>query len=159
MDIKVVNENGTIPFYGTEKAAGFDLCCNEDVVLKPFIPTLVHTGLKMQIPEDTELQIRPRSGLALSDGITVLNSPGTVDADYRGEICVILHWNGYHNYDNSKLDAEPPVNGRFKEKYITAGTRIAQAVLGPYYHAEFVVVDSLDDTDRGEGGFGSTGTK
>lgn len=167
--VKMVNDEENndkkpiLPTFGSAKAAGMDLYSAEDVVIKSNTPTLVKTGLKMQIPAGTELQIRPRSGLALSDGITVLNTPGTVDEDYRGEIGVILYWTGLDTTSN-KLDVftEATVIGYDKYISIPAGTRIAQAVLTPVFGADQVVldeVDELDSTDRGEGGFGHTGIK
>lgn len=166
--VKLVDdgENGnpdfkaTMPTYGSERAAGMDLYSIQTVILEPGIPMLVKTGLKMQIPEGTELQIRPRSGIALSDGITVLNTPGTVDEDYRGEIGVILYWTGAETSMNKFkiLTSDTGKHGL----YIPAGTRIAQAVLTPVYGAdvvELIKVDKLDSTERGEGGFGHTGIK
>lgn len=156
-DEKNNNKKPILPTFGSAKAAGMDLYSAEDIVIKSNTPTLVKTGLKMQIPAGTELQIRPRSGLALSDGITVLNTPGTVDEDYRGEIGVILYWTGF---DTNVFEAT--VIGYDKYIIIPAGTRIAQAVLTPVFGADQVVldeVDELDSTDRGEGGFGHTGIK
>ena len=160
MEVKVLmchdGENGNpdvkakMPTYGSEHAAGADLYCMQNLVLKPFMPTLVKTGLKMQIPEGTELQIRPRSGTALSDGLWVLNSPGTIDEDYRGEIGVILCWTGA----DTTLNKFNIIDGCL---YIPAGSRIAQAVLSPVIHADYVEVTDLNETARGEGGFGSSG--
>lgn len=151
------NDGVNIPEYATDKSSGFDLEASEPVTLYSGKPTLVHTGLYMAIPEGTEIQIRPRSGLALNDGITVLNTPGTIDEDYRGEICVCLVWNGYTSekekittiYDKSAYD--------HLVKHIEKGMKIAQAVLCPVIRAEFEKVDNLDDTERGAGGFGHTG--
>lgn len=150
----------TMPTYGSERAAGMDLYSIQATILEPGIPMLVKTGLKMQIPEGTELQIRPRSGIAISDGITVLNTPGTVDEDYRGEIGVILYWTGA-NTSMNKFEVITTNSGR-SGLYIPAGTRIAQAVLTPVYGAdvvELIEVDELNSTERGEGGFGHTGIK
>lgn len=166
--VKLINdgENGnpefkaTMPTYGSERAAGMDLYSIQATILEPGVPMLVKTGLKMQIPEGTELQIRPRSGIAISDGITVLNTPGTVDEDYRGEIGVILYWTGANTTMN-KFEVITTNSGR-SGLYIPAGTRIAQAVLTPVYGAdvvELIEVDELNSTERGEGGFGHTGIK
>lgn len=162
MEVKVMmchdGENGNpdfrakMPTYGSEKAAGADLYCMQALALKPLMPTLVKTGLRMQIPEGTELQIRPRSGAALSDGLWVLNSPGTIDEDFRGEIGVILCWTGA----DTTLNKFEIIDGCL---HIPAGSRIAQAVLSPVIHAEYVQVPELDETKRGEGGFGSSGLK
>lgn len=127
--------------YETVDSAGFDLRANENVLLEPGEYKLVKTGIKMEIPRGFEGQIRPRSGLAFKYGITVLNSPGTIDADYRGEIGVLLINHG-------------------KELFkIQKGDRIAQMVLAAHARAPFEYVTDLTETDRGEGGFGSTGTK
>ncbi len=150
------NDGVNIPEYATDKSSGFDLEASEPVTLYPGKPTLVHTGLYMAIPEETEIQIRPRSGLALKDGITVLNTPGTIDEDYRGEICVCLMWNGYESKDE-KIESQHTTDGFIKFKYIEKGMKIAQAVLCPVIRAEFKKVENLDDTERGAGGFGHTG--
>lgn len=144
MDIQVVNKSGfELPHYATDHAAGLDLRANieEAIVLKPLERILISTGLFFEIPIGFEGQIRPRSGLAFKHGITVLNSPGTIDADYRGEIKVLL-------VNLSNVD--------FK---IERGERIAQIVFARHEHANWQVVESLDDTVRGGGGFGSTGTR
>lgn len=132
-----------IPFYATEGASGFDLkaCIDEPIILKKRTWQLISSGYRVSVPYGFEIQIRPRSGLALKKGITVKNTPGTVDADYRGVMGVIL-------YNESDEDF-----------VIQPGERIAQAVVCPVYHAQFIVCDSLSETSRGEGGFGSTGTK
>ena len=132
-----------LPTYATEQAAGMDLTAalEEAVEIGPGDRALIPTGLSIALPPDHEAQIRPRSGLAVKHGVTVLNTPGTIDADYRGEISVILINHG-------------------KEPFIVErGMRIAQMVVEKFEHVEWDVVDSLDDTDRGEGGFGSTGTE
>ena len=142
--IKVVNKgNQQLPEYATPLSAGMDLRANigEDIVLKPMERRLIPTGLHIALPEDYEAQVRPRSGLALKHGITVLNSPGTIDADYRGEICVLL------------------INLSDKDFTITDGERIAQMVIARHEQGEFVIVDELDTTLRGEGGYGHTGVK
>ena len=130
-----------LPAYQTSEAAGFDLVAavSEPLALAPGERTLVPTGLTMALPSGHEGQVRPRSGLAAKHGITVLNTPGTVDADYRGEVKVIL----------INLGTEPFV--------IERGMRIAQMVIAPVVQVEFAEVDTLSDTTRGAGGFGSTG--
>ncbi len=132
-----------LPTYATKKSAGMDLSAALDhaIELGPGDRALIPTGLSIALPAGFEAQIRPRSGLALKHGVTVLNSPGTIDADYRGEIGVLLINHG----------KEPVV--------IERGMRIAQMVVERYEHVEWEVVDSLDETERGEGGFGSTGTE
>ncbi len=135
-------EHGTnVPFYATPDSAGVDLPASikEAITLMPGKRTLIPTGLKIALPEGHEAQVRSRSGLALKHGIMTLNSPGTIDADYRGEICVIL----------MNLGDEPFV--------IEPGMRIAQMVITTYVKACFVETDTLPDSVRGEGGFGSTG--
>ena len=144
MEIKIVNKSAyPLPEYATALSAGLDLKANitEPVMLKPLERILVPTGLFIALPEGTEAQVRPRSGLAAKHGITVLNSPGTIDADYRGEIKVIL----------VNLSSEPFV--------INPGERIAQMVVARFERAQWVAVQELDSTERGEGGFGSTGRK
>lgn len=144
MQIKIVNKsNHPLPHYGTEAAAGVDLRANIEVpiTLKPLERTLVKTGLFIELPVGYEAQVRPRSGLAYKNGITVLNSPGTIDADYRGEVGVIL----------VNLSNEPFV--------IENGERIAQLVIARHEQAEWELVEELAETERGAGGFGSTGKK
>lgn len=143
MEIKVINRSHhELPTYSTPQSAGLDLRANLDnpITLAPLQRTLIPTGLFMAIPAGYEAQVRPRSGLALKKGITVLNSPGTIDADYRGEVCVIL----------VNLSSEPFI--------IEDGERIAQLVFARHETAEWVLTDSLNDTERGTGGFGHTGT-
>ncbi|EPP35974.1 Deoxyuridine 5'-triphosphate nucleotidohydrolase [Chlamydia avium] len=135
-----------LPEYATEGASGADLRANisEPIALLPGQRTLVPTGIKMQIPSGYEVQIRPRSGLALKYGVTVINSPGTIDSDYRGEICIILI-----NMGESMFVIEPKM-------------RIAQAVVSPIVQAKFIAVDSTEElaqTSRGNRGFGHTGEK
>ena len=140
--VKVINKSGNdLPEYKTPQSAGMDLRANIDeaVTLEPMSRRLVKTGLFIALPEGYEAQIRPRSGLALKHGITVLNTPGTVDADYRGEIMVLLI-----NLSNISFIINP-------------GDRIAQMVIAHHEQAEFTLVDELDDTERGEGGMGHTG--
>ena len=132
-----------LPAYATPHSAGVDLLAavgqGEEIVLRPMERALIPTGLAMALPEGFEAQIRPRSGLALKHGITCLNSPGTIDADYRGEIKIML----------INLGGEPFV--------ITRGMRIAQMVVAPYVQVTFAPTDTLPPTERGAGGFGSTG--
>ena len=139
LKIKKLNPEAIIPAYQTKEAAGFDLHSIENVVLKPGERKLIGTGLAFEIEYGYEVQIRPRSGLAFKHGITVLNSPGTIDSDYRGEIKVLL------------------INHSDEEFEIKKGDRIAQAVVAPVIQAEIVEVEELSSTERGEGGFGSTG--
>jgi len=136
-------ENLALPSYATEHAAGMDLCAavTNDIILQPGQRTLIPTGLSIALPEGYEAQIRPRSGLALKNGITVLNSPGTIDADYRGEVQVILANLGSEAFS------------------ITRGMRIAQMVVAKYSRVEWQVSETLSSTARGQGGFGSTGVK
>ena len=142
MNIKIINKSKNVtPTYSTRNSAGLDLRANtkEEIVLKPMSRRLIKTGLFIQLPEGSEAQIRPRSGLAYKHGITVLNSPGTIDADYRGEIGVLL------------------INLSNEDYTIKNGDRIAQMVIAKYEQAEWLEVNRLDDSQRGEGGFGSTG--
>lgn len=128
-----------LPAYATEGAAGMDVLAAEDVVLPPGGRHAVATGLAMAIPPGYEVQVRPRSGLALKHGITVPNTPGTIDSDYRGELKVIL------------------INHGAQDFAVRRGDRVAQLVLAPVTRAAWLPVDHLDETARGEGGFGSTG--
>lgn len=138
--VKIITKNGGfIPTYETPNAAGADIRTNEDFILYPGNRILVHTGIYLELPEGYEAQIRSRSGLALKKGIIVYNSPGTVDSDYRGEVCVIL----YHGGDTPEE--------------FHRGDRIAQMVIAKHEHAEFELVEELSSTERGEGGFGHTG--
>jgi dUTP pyrophosphatase len=136
-------ENLGLPAYASEHAAGMDLCAavTNDIVLQPGQRILIPTGLSIALPEGYEAQIRPRSGLALKNGITVLNSPGTIDADYRGEVQVIL----------ANLGSEIFI--------VTRGMRIAQMVVARYSRVEWQKAEQLSATARGAGGFGSTGVK
>ncbi len=142
MKIEIINQSHhPLPEYATPLSAGMDLRANLDapVTLQPMERRLIPTGLRIALPEGFEAQIRPRSGLALKKGITLLNTPGTIDADYRGEIGVIL----------ANLSAEPFT--------VTDGDRIAQMVIARYERAEWHAVTELDATERGEGGFGHSG--
>ena len=142
MKVKIINKSHhQLPAYETIQSAGMDLRANLEapITLQPMQRCLVPTGLFMALPAGYEAQVRPRSGLAIKKGITVLNSPGTIDADYRGEICVIL----------INLSQEPFV--------INDGERIAQMVISNYEQVEWNQVEVLDDTERGAGGFGHTG--
>lgn len=144
LQIKVINKgHQQLPAYATSQSAGMDLRANidEPIVLRPMERRLVGTGLHIALPQGYEAQIRPRSGLALKHGLTVLNSPGTVDADYRGEVMVLL------------------INLSDKDFVVNDGERIAQMVIAKHETAEFVEVDLLDETERGEGGYGHTGVK
>ncbi len=144
VQIKVVNKGKQpLPTYATAQSAGMDLRANIDspVTLKPMERRLVPTGLHIALPEGYEAQVRPRSGLALKHGITVLNTPGTVDADYRGEIMVLL------------------INFSNEEFVINTGERIAQMVIARHEQAQFEEVEVLDETERGAGGYGHTGVK
>ena len=144
MKVKIINKsNNPFPEYATSQSAGLDLRAfiKEPITIEPFNRELISTGLYIELPEGYEAQVRPRSGLAIKYGITVLNSPGTIDADYRGEIGVILI-----NHSNIPFT-------------VYSGDRIAQLVFNKVEQAEFVEVEELDKTERGEGGFGHTGNK
>ncbi|MCF6295173.1 MAG: dUTP diphosphatase [Flavobacteriaceae bacterium] len=144
MKIKIINNSShNLPHYETIASAGMDLRANlsESRILKPLERSIVGTGIFIEIPIGYEAQVRPRSGLAAKKGITVLNAPGTIDADYRGEIGVIL------------------VNLSNEDFTIENGERVAQLVIAKHERAEWVEVETLSETSRGEGGFGSTGTK
>lgn len=144
MKIQILNKSSfLLPQYATEHSAGLDVRANntEPITLSPLQRTIVPTGLFVAIPEGYEIQVRPRSGLAAKRGITVLNAPGTIDADYRGEIGVIL------------------VNLSNEEFIINPGERVAQLVVAKHERADWEEVSNLDETSRGAGGFGSTGTK
>mgnify|MGYP001439703797 CR=1 FL=1 len=142
MKIEIVNKsNNPLPAYETEYSAGMDLRAflSEDMVLEPMQRALVPTGIHVAIPAGHEAQVRPRSGLAIKNGISVLNAPGTIDADYRGEVKVIL----------INLSNQPFI--------IRNGDRIAQMIIAPFTKAEWSETENLDDTVRGSGGFGHTG--
>lgn len=142
--IKVVNRgHQQLPAYATPQSAGMDLRANlsEPITLRPMERRLIPTGLHIALPEGYEAQVRPRSGLALKHGLTVLNAPGTIDADYRGEVGVVL------------------VNLSQEDFVVNDGERIAQMVIARHEQGDFVVVEQLDETERGEGGYGHTGVK
>ena len=144
MNINIINKSShDLPHYETGASAGMDLRANisETVTLQPLERAIIKTGLFIELPVGVEAQVRPRSGLAAKKGITVLNAPGTIDADYRGEIGVIL------------------VNLSNEEFIIENGERIAQLVIAKHERADWVAVEELSETSRGEGGFGSTGVK
>ncbi|MBQ6775774.1 MAG: dUTP diphosphatase [Synergistaceae bacterium] len=143
IDVKIFREANTIaiPAYATPSSSGVDLCSTMYCMIKPGEQALIPTGIKISMPEGYEAQIRPRSGLALNQKITIPNSPGTIDADYRGEIRVLL-----------RNEGEDPFTLRF-------GDRIAQMVFVPVVQANFIPVKELDETQRGSGGFGSTGIR
>jgi len=140
--IKVINNSSNaLPSYATDGAAGMDIraALNEPVKLKPLERSLIPTGIFLEIPEGYEIQVRPRSGLAVKQGITCLNTPGTIDSDYRGEIKVIL------------------INLSNDEQVINHGDRIAQLILSKVEKVSFIVVQQLNETERAQGGFGHTG--
>ncbi|MCI6618404.1 MAG: dUTP diphosphatase [Prevotella sp.] len=142
--VKVVNKgHQPLPTYATPLSAGMDLRANigAPVVLRPMERRLIPTGLHIALPAGYEAQVRPRSGLALKHGVSVLNTPGTIDADYRGEVSVLL------------------VNFSSEDFVVNDGERIAQMVIARHEQGEFMVVDALDTTERGEGGYGHTGVK
>mgnify|MGYP000279858939 CR=1 FL=1 len=144
MKIEIINNSQhELPQYATPQSAGLDLRANltESVTLKPLERRLIPTGLHIALPEGYEAQVRPRSGLAYKKGVTVLNAPGTIDADYRGDIGVIL------------------INMSNEYFVVENGERIAQLVIARYDQAEWISVQELSETNRGEGGFGSTGVK
>lgn len=144
MNVQIINKSHhPLPHYATTQSAGMDIRANLDqpIVLKPLQRCLVPTGLFMALPEGYEAQIRPRSGLALKKGVAVLNTPGTIDADYRGEVGIIL------------------INLSQEDFVIEDGERIAQMVIAKYEQAEWVAVDVLEETERGAGGFGHSGVK
>ena len=144
IEVKIVNTgHQQLPAYATPQSAGMDIRANLDapVVLRPMERKLIPTGLKIAIPAGYECQVRPRSGLALKHGITVLNTPGTIDADYRGELGVLL------------------INLSQEDFVVNDGERIAQLVFAKHEQCEFVSVEVLDETERGEGGYGHTGVK
>ena len=140
VSFKRVHSGAILPRYAHPDDAGMDLCACEELVLAPDARALVRTGLIVELPAGTEAQVRPRSGLALKHGVTVLNAPGTIDAGYRGEVGVILVNHGRESF------------------VVTVGMRIAQMVVAPILHAMVVEAADVSDTVRGAGGFGSTGS-
>ena len=144
VQVKIINKgHHELPAYATPQSAGMDLRANicASVTLRPMERKLIPTGLYMALPEGYEAQVRPRSGLALKHGITVLNSPGTIDADYRGEVMVLL------------------VNLSDSDFVVNDGERIAQMVIAKHENAQFIEVSELDETERGAGGYGHTGVE
>jgi dUTP pyrophosphatase len=142
MNVKIVNRSKhKLPDYTTEKSAGMDIRANleKDITLKPMERAMISTGVFIELPEGFEAQIRPRSGLAIKNGISVLNSPGTIDADYRGEVCIIL-------INLSEVDFT-----------VHDGDRICQMVIARHEKAEWIEVEELTESKRGKGGFGHTG--
>ena len=137
--IQKTSPDTTVPFYAHDNDSGLDLFSVDELIIKSGERKLVKTGIKIQLPPFTEAQIRPRSGLALKYGITVLNTPGTIDEGYRGEICVVIINHGKDDFNIEK------------------GAKIAQMIIAPVIRPKIIVVESLEDTQRGENGFGSTG--
>lgn len=137
--VEIIDNNAKLPSYAHEGDAGMDLYSIDEVVILPGERVLVHTGIKIQLPPNTEAQIRPRSGLALRSGITLLNTPGTIDEGYRGEIGIIV------------------INHGTEEFKVLKGMKIAQMVIKPVLKVEIEQADELGHSERGEGGFGSTG--
>lgn len=141
LKIKRINEEARMPEYAHEGDAGLDLFSVDDLIILPGESKLVKTGIQIELPKETEAQIRPRSGLALKNQITVLNTPGTIDEGYRGEIGVIL------------------INHGKQEFHVEKGMKIAQMVVKPVFRVNVKEIEELTDTSRGEGGFGSTGVR
>ncbi|MBV7272632.1 dUTP diphosphatase [Clostridium sp. PL3] len=141
LKVKRINEEARMPEYAHEGDAGLDLFSVDDLVILPGESKLVKTGIQIELPKETEAQIRPRSGLALKNQITVLNTPGTIDEGYRGEIGVIL------------------INHGKQEFHVEKGMKIAQMVVKPVFRVTIKEIEELTDTSRGEGGFGSTGVR
>lgn len=139
--IKIISPHFKEPLYATDGSAGCDVYAAREVILGPGKRALVSTGMVLELPRGTECQVRPRSGLAIKEGVTVLNAPGTIDSDYRGEVMVMLINHGNESYT------------------VERGSRIAQLVFARVSQASFSIVDEVSDTDRAAGGFGSTGTK
>jgi dUTP pyrophosphatase len=137
--IKILDQAAALPKYATAQSAGLDLIATENIVIEPMKIALISTGICIALTQGYEMQIRPRSGLALKHGVTVVNAPGTIDADYRGEIKVIL------------------INLGEKQYQVQKGDKIAQAVVCKYEQVKLVLVENLEETERGSKGFGSTG--
>lgn len=141
LKIKKINKNAIVPNYAHDGDAGLDLYAVENLVLKPGERGLIHTGIQIELPKNTEAQIRPRSGLALKNGITTLNSPGTIDEGYRGEVGVILINHGQETF------------------FVEEGMKIAQMIVKPVYRVNIVEVEELSDSERKANGFGSSGCR
>ncbi|MEG1003399.1 dUTP diphosphatase [Clostridium sp.] len=141
LNVEKINDNAKLPNYAHEGDAGLDLYSVEEVTINPGETALIHTGIKIELPKNTEAQVRPRSGLALKHGITVLNTPGTIDEGYRGELLIILINHGKNPF------------------VVEDGMKIAQMVVKPVFRVDVFEVSSLSDSERGEGGFGSSGVK
>lgn len=139
LKVERISEKAKLPCYANEGDAGLDLYSIEEVILGPGEHKLIHTGIKIELPKNTEAQVRPRSGLALKHGITLVNTPGTIDEGYRGEIGIIV------------------INHGKEEFKVTEGMKIAQMVVKPVWRVDVLEVSTLSDSERGEGGFGSTG--
>lgn len=143
VNVEIVSKSGSVPEYKTDGAAGMDVCAyiqdGATIIINPGETKLIDTGLSVAIPEGYEIQVRPRSGLALKNSVTVLNTPGTIDFDYRGSVGVIL------------------INHGTLPFHVNNGDRIAQLVLAKFERANFIKTDKLSETDRGSGGYGSTG--
>lgn len=147
--IKKLHKDATIPKYATPGSAGFDLVTIENIIIEPGHTKLIKTGLAFEIPEGYELQVRPRSGTSLKTPLRLANSPGTVDSDYRGEICIII--------ENIKPRGTT-IENALRSYRITKGERVAQGIICPIIQGSFIEVEELNSTQRGAGGFGSTGT-
>ena len=154
LGFKKVHPDAVLPSYAHDGDAGMDVCSISDVTLYPFTPTLVKTGLIADIPSGYEIQVRPRSGLALKMGVSIWNSPGTIDSGYKGELGVIMIWSPKCECVEEGHIAITSTSEVF---HIYKGDRIAQLVLAPVTRAEIVEVSEVSDTERGTGGFGSTG--
>ncbi|MGL4571147.1 MAG: dUTP diphosphatase [Clostridium sp.] len=141
LNVEKINDKAKLPNYAHEGDAGLDLYSVEEVTINPGETALIHTGIKIELPKNTEAQVRPRSGLALKHGITVLNTPGTIDEGYRGELLIILINHGKNPF------------------VVEDGMKIAQMVVKPVFRVDVFEVSSLSDSERGEGGFGSSGVK
>lgn len=169
--VKKLHSEAVIPEYQTSGAAGFDLHAMEDVVIEPGETVLVRTGLAIELPQGYEMQIRPRSGVSLKTKLRVANAPGTVDSDYRGEICVVVSNVTDYGVRDDVWFARKIDGTRYRIDHMTGNTvqhgsyiirhgdRIAQGVIKPIYQAVFTEVDELSDTERGTDGFGSTGVR
>ncbi|MFL1672657.1 dUTP diphosphatase [Paenibacillus dendritiformis] len=163
--IKRLHPDAVIPKYATELAAGFDLVAVEDVVIAPGETKLISLGFAVEIPEGFEMQVRPRSGVTLKTKLRVGNSPGTIDADFRGEVKVIVDNISRDDWSNAARRIDNSYDESTRDKCVAGsyiirkGDRIAQGVIAPVYRADFIIVDHLGETERGDGGFGSTGAQ